>query len=139
MFKNAKEMALALASSENEFTDDDGNRYKCFADGDEYSHSPFRVFRNNKWEGIESFWCRYAQMKQATSLPSLPIDTKVLVSSDNSEWEEAHFAEFGIDNGKDYIECFYDGKTSHTTSDGGTQAYKYWIVVAGKFKGKKNF
>ncbi len=49
MFKNAREMALALASSENEFTDDDGNRYKCFADGDEYSHSPFRVFRNSTW------------------------------------------------------------------------------------------
>ncbi len=131
-------MALGLASSENEFTDDDGNRYKCFAVGDEYAYSPFRVWRNNKWEDIGNFWRRYAELKQSTSLPSLPIDTKVLVSNDKSEWVTAHFAEFGIADGKDYVECFYDGKTSHTTSDGGTQDYRYWKVVAGEFKGKSN-
>ncbi len=134
MFKNEGEMALGLAASKNEFVDDEGKRYKCVKDGK--GHSPFRVYTNERWETVESYWERFAQLKEVIALPDLPVDTKVFVKdSGQNFWFKRHFKEW---NGSKVV-CFGQGDTSFTESDPtDTGVWEVWEIAEGEFKGKTN-
>ncbi len=136
MFKNEKEMALGLASSDCRYTDNDGNIYKCVDEVDiVLGSSPFRVYRNGEWEEINSFWGRFSQLKKAPILPDLPVDTKVLVREfEINKWVPRHFSKW---NGNSIV-CFANGDTSFTKSPDSDTEWNYWKIAEGKHKDETN-
>ncbi len=137
MFKTEREMAIALATSDDGYTDDDGNVYKCVNNIDNVlGNSPFRVYRNGEWEEINSFWGRFAQMKKIPIAPDLPVDTKVLVRKfEINKWTPRHFMKW---DGQEMV-CFDNGGTSFIETDIDGTSWKYWKIDEGKYEGKQNF
>ncbi len=134
MFKNQREMAIGLASSNDEFKDNDNNRYRCVDDGK--GHSPFQVQLKEigSWRPIEAFWSRYAELREASELPDLEINTEVLVRNSAGEDVRTRHFEGWQEDGK--MLCFNDGRTSFTNC--GSSSWKYWRVSGGECVGENN-
>ncbi len=136
MFKSKKELAIALASGKM-FKESGG--WICKFDPD--LTQPFVCIKaDTEWKPMVAVWDRYAEMvevKPADTLPALLINTRVNVRQGPTyDFEPRYFKEFDSD-GK--MLCFIDGKTSFTSTDGGTITWELWVVVGGPFNGEKNF
>ncbi len=132
MFKDKREMAIALATSDDGCIDNDGNIYECRDEG--MGNTPFKVYRNGHWEDIDSFWDKFAQMKKIPNTPTLEVDTKVFVKEiKGNNWLPRHFMKWDVD-----MVCFANGDSSFTeTSKEGT-TWKFWKIADGEQEGKTN-
>ncbi len=134
MFKNKKEMAIGLASSNDEFEDNDNNRYRFVDDGKDRSPFQIQLKGIGSWRPIETFWDRYVELKKAFDLPDLEMNTEVLVRHSNDEDVRMRHFEGWQEDGK--MLCFDDGRTSFTNC--GTSSWAYWKVSGGEHVGENN-
>ena len=109
-----------------------GKIYEIFIDGtskgrwelkDGFSTKEFDFFKDGEALTEIYFASQIARMEfeEVIDWSKVPIDAKVLISSDGIKWERRHFAKY--ENEKVY--CFIEGLTSFTTKDNKTCVWKY--------------
>jgi hypothetical protein len=101
-----------------------GKEYKVFLDGKDLG---VWAIIDNETNGEFDFYQKYKvlsdryvsqlmrmEFEEVTDWSKVPVDTKVLVSSDGKKWSRRHFAKY--EDGKIY--CFNSGTTSFTVNEG---------------------